>query len=144
MTRPTVLALVLALTTGVVDASGAPKPPPKSAAQQAADRHFKTGVARFKAGKFTEALAEFERAYEISPHPLVLYNIAGCYRELSRYREAVKLYVAAANADHGPSAKRLGDIYSGGKGDVPQDYTASLRWHQRARQLGEKIQVKGR
>ena len=58
--------------------------------------------------------------------------------------EAVKLYVAAANADHGPSAKKLGDIYSGGKGDVSQDYTASLRWYQRARQLGEKITVKGR
>src|SRR6185369_4296871 len=58
--------------------------------------------------------------------------------------EAVKLYVAAANADHGPAAKKLGDIYSGGKGDVSQDYTASLRWYQRARQLGEKITVKGR
>jgi len=58
--------------------------------------------------------------------------------------EAVRLYVVAANADHGPSAKKLGDIYSGGKGDVSQDYTASLRWYQRARQLGEKIQVKGR
>ena len=34
--------------------------------------------------------------------------------------------------------------FSGGKGDVSQDYTASLRWYQRARQLGEKIQVKGR
>jgi TolA protein len=55
--------------------------------------------------------------------------------------EAVKLYIAAANADHGPSAKKLGDIFSGGKGDVAQDYTASLRWHQRARQLGEKVQT---
>jgi hypothetical protein len=94
MTRPAVLVLALALTTGVVDAGGAPRtqPPPKSTAQQAADRHFKSGVARFKEAKYTEALAEFERAYEISPHPLVLYNIAGCYRELSRYGEAVKYY----------------------------------------------------
>jgi TPR repeat protein len=58
--------------------------------------------------------------------------------------EAVKLYVAAANADHGPSAKKLGDIYSGGKGDVSQDYTTSLRWYAKARALGEKVQVKGR
>jgi hypothetical protein len=94
MTRLTLLALALVLTTGVVDAGGAPRtqPPPKSPEQQAADRHFKNGVARFKEGKFTEALAEFERANEISPHPLVLYNIAGCYRELSRYGEAVRYY----------------------------------------------------
>ena len=73
-----------------------------------------------------------------------LYARATELESQGKVAEAVKLYVAAANADHGPSAKRLGDIYSGGKGDVAQDYTASLRWHQRARQLGEKIQVKGR
>jgi membrane protein involved in colicin uptake len=73
-----------------------------------------------------------------------LYARASELESQGKVAEAVKLYVAAANADHGPSAKRLGDIYSGGKGDVAQDYTASLRWHQRARQLGEKIQVKGR
>src|SRR5690606_34023403 len=60
--------------------------------QKEADRHFKSGVALFKEAKFTEALAEFERAYEIAPHPTVLYNIAGCHRELSRYGEAVRFY----------------------------------------------------
>jgi hypothetical protein len=70
------------------------KDPPKkpSAEQKEADRHFKSGVALFKEGKFKEALAEFERAYEIAPHPLVLYNIAGCYRELSNYGEAIRFY----------------------------------------------------
>ena len=55
----------------------------------------------------------------------------------------MKLYISAANANHGPSAKKLGDIYSGGKGDVAQDYTASLRWHAKARQLGETVQKGG-
>jgi len=93
MIRPTHLAFALALVAGAVDASGAPDPqPPRPAQQQEADRRFKNGVARFKEGKFAQALAEFEQAYQISPHPLVLYNIAGCYRELSRYSEAVKFY----------------------------------------------------
>jgi hypothetical protein len=99
MPRPPSLAIALALTAGALRAGAAPagatprpQPPPKSAAQQEADRHFKSGVARYKEGKFIEALAEFERANEISPHPLVLYNIAGCYRELSRYSEAVTFY----------------------------------------------------
>src|SRR5690242_9102126 len=60
--------------------------------QKEADRHFKSGVALFKENKYTEALAEFERAYDIAPHPLVLYNIAGCHRELSHYAEAVTYY----------------------------------------------------
>ena len=60
--------------------------------QKEADRHFKSGVAFFNEAKYTEALAEFERAYEIAPHPLVLYNIASCHRELSHYGEAVKFY----------------------------------------------------
>jgi len=68
------------------------KPPSKAPAQKQADRHFKSGVALFKEAKYAEALAEFERAYEIAPHPLVLYNIAGCHRELSHYGEAVTYY----------------------------------------------------
>jgi hypothetical protein len=72
-----------------------PAPPPapeRPAAQQEADRHFKSGVALFKQAKYAEALAEFERAYAIAPHPLVLYNIAGCHRELSHYADAVTYY----------------------------------------------------
>lgn len=74
------------------------KPPPTKPDEPAkpeqaqADRYFKSGVQLFKEGKFAEALAEFTRAYEIAPHPLVLYNIAGCHRELSHYGEAVSFY----------------------------------------------------
>src|SRR5215813_3363942 len=70
----------------------APRPEPKTPEQKDADHHFKSGVALFKEAKYAEALAEFERAYEIAPHPLVLYNIAGCHRELSHYGEAVTYY----------------------------------------------------
>ena len=69
--------------------------PSKAAAKDAkreADRHFKNGVTLYKEGKFDEALAEFERAYEIAPHPLVLYNIAASHRELSHYAESVAFF----------------------------------------------------
>ena len=68
------------------------KPDAKSPEQKEAERHFQSGVELFKESKYAEALAEFERAYEISPQPLVLYNIAGCHRELSHYSEAVSYY----------------------------------------------------
>lgn len=69
-----------------------PKAKPKNPQQKEADQHFKRGVALFNEAKYAEALAEFERAYEIAPHPLVLYNIAGCHRQLSHYADAVNYY----------------------------------------------------
>src|SRR5689334_13461496 len=86
--RRTLLIALLA-----VSAPASAKEPKKSSSEQKeADRHFKSGVALFKEAKYKEALAEFERAYEIAPHPLVLYNIAGCHRELSNYGEAIRFY----------------------------------------------------
>jgi PEGA domain/Tetratricopeptide repeat len=87
--RRTLLIALLAVSAAPALAKEPKKP---SSEQKAADRHFKSGVALFKEGKFKEALAEFERAYEIAPHPLVLYNIAGCHRELSSYGEAIRFY----------------------------------------------------
>jgi hypothetical protein len=68
------------------------EPTPAEQLQKEADRHFKSGVALFKEAKYADALAEFARAYEIAPHPLVLYNIAECHRELLHYADAVAAY----------------------------------------------------
>jgi hypothetical protein len=89
------LAVLLA-NPATLEAAPDPPPSPESSPreqlQKEADRHFKSGVALFKEAKYAEALAEFERAYEIAPHPLVLYNIAGCHRELLHYTQAVTYY----------------------------------------------------
>jgi hypothetical protein len=97
--RTLLITLIVVLGSVPLDAAAAPraKPAPKKPAaptpeQAKADRHFKSGVGLFKQAKYAEALAEFERAYEIAPHPLVLYNIAGCHRQLSHYTEAVSFY----------------------------------------------------
>jgi len=98
-----VAGLITGLSAGLVGSPAAlaaprPKAPPparpeqKTPEQKAAERHFQSGVALFQEAKYAEALAEFERAYEIAPQPLVLYNIAGCHRELSHYSEAVTFY----------------------------------------------------
>lgn len=95
-----ILVCSLALATASAHAAPAGNPPtkpapaarPSKAARKDADRHFKTGVGLFERGRYAEALAEFERAYELAPHPIVLYNIAGCHRELLHYRAAVAAY----------------------------------------------------
>jgi TPR repeat protein len=52
---------------------------------------------------------------------------------------AVQAYHEAAEQGHGPSQKRLGDIYGNGQGDVQRDYDTSLRWYKRAQEQGEQI-----
>ena len=86
--KPVLVAVLLL----AAPALAAPKKDQPSAEQKEADKHFKSGVALYKEAKFNEALAEFERAYEIAPHPLVLNNIAACHREMSNYGLAVKYY----------------------------------------------------
>jgi hypothetical protein len=98
-----IVLVALGLATATVELCAAPdahaaprKPEPKAKSknpkQKEADQRFKRGVALFNEAKYVEALAEFERAYEIAPHPLVLYNMAGCHRQLSHYSEAVSYY----------------------------------------------------
>jgi hypothetical protein len=93
--RRTAIILGCLLAAGAVEAAPKkrpPKPADKTPEQKEADRHFKAGVALYGEQKFAEALAEFERAYEIAPAPIVLYNMAACHRELSHYAESVKFY----------------------------------------------------
>ena len=78
------LALVCAGTVSL------PARPARAADTAEANRHFQLGVELYGEGKFEEALVEFERAYEIAPHPLVLYNLAGTNRELSHYEDAIE------------------------------------------------------
>ena len=100
---PRIVLVALGLATATVELCAAPdadarapakpaKARPKTAKQKEADQRFKRGVALFNDTKYAEALAEFERAYEIAPHPLVLYNIASCHRQMSHYAEAVNHY----------------------------------------------------
>ena len=59
--------------------------------------------------------------------------------------DAVRVLKQAANAGSGPAAKRLGDIYGRGEGDVSRDYLESLKWYNLARQRGESVPTaKGR
>ena len=114
--------------------------PPGKAARLAAEEEKK----RQAAAKAAEEEKKRQAAKAAEPkraNGAELFARASELESQGKVAEAVKLYIVAANADHGPSAKKLGDIFSGGKGDVAQDYTASLRWHQRARQLGEKVQT---
>jgi hypothetical protein len=61
-------------------------------ARARARRHFARGVEIANEGAYAEAIVEFGRAYELSPHYSVLYNIAQAYVALGRPVEAVDMF----------------------------------------------------
>ena len=59
-----------------------------------AREQFQRGVAAFEAGRYEEALAAFQEAFRLKPHPSVRLNMAACYEELDRPLEALVHYRA--------------------------------------------------
>jgi tetratricopeptide (TPR) repeat protein len=53
---------------------------------------FQAGREAFDAGRWEEALGHFEKAYELSPRPMLLYNIAKAQDNLGQLREARATY----------------------------------------------------
>jgi len=58
-------------------------------AKTRAKASFKAARAAFKEKKYKDALAGFEEAYGIDPHPVMLYNIALCQQKLGRPEDAL-------------------------------------------------------
>ncbi len=93
-------ALLLAAATAYAEAEITPE------AEAQAKLHFRQGKAEFELGRFAEALAQYEKAYQIAPLPGLLFNIGQCYRNLGKYEKAIfafRLYLRkrpeAANRD---------------------------------------------
>lgn len=68
----------------------------KDPVKQAAEL-FDRGQELYKQGRYKEALASFEQAQQVAPHPSALFNIARCHenlgsnaRALAAYRELLK------------------------------------------------------
>lgn len=57
-----------------------------------ARRHFRSGMSLVAEGRIEEGVTELLQAYEILPHPNVLYNIGRAFAESGRYRQAVEYF----------------------------------------------------
>ena len=68
------------------------RPAAPSEAEREARAHFQTGEARFKAGAYDEALAEYQAGYDAKPLPGFLINIAQCQRRLGDLKTARATY----------------------------------------------------
>jgi tetratricopeptide (TPR) repeat protein len=57
-----------------------------------AKQHFVKGEKLFDEGRYAEAAREFNAAYNLAPHPQVLYNIATCHEKSGDVPAAVLAY----------------------------------------------------
>lgn len=85
------LSLAMALTSAPALAqTGAPAPTqPVEAEEDSARSHFRVGQLMYGEGRFNEAAAEFDRAYELSGRPQLLYNAFLAHRDAGHVAEAV-------------------------------------------------------
>ena len=84
--RATIVSAVVALL--VAGPVGAATPE----AERTARAHFQAGEAKFKAGAFDEALAEYQAGYDVLPLPGFLINVAQCQRRLGDLKTARATY----------------------------------------------------
>lgn len=104
---------VLAALAAAVPAAGQPKPRPKTVREELdaqTKRSWDTAVELYGVRDFEGARAEFARIYETTKNPRVLYNVAICEKDLSRYR-------AAAQTLRGALERRA---------DLPKDDAAAM------------------
>jgi PEGA domain len=57
-----------------------------------ASRHYEAGQRLYNDGAYDDAIAEYDKAYALKPHPNVLYNIAQAYERLLDYAHSVEYF----------------------------------------------------
>ncbi len=85
MIRSRLPLVAIALTLGLANLATAQDEATRAEARQ----QFSLGVSRYEGGDYQGALAAFQEAYRLAPHPMVRVNMANCYEHLDRPLEAL-------------------------------------------------------
>ena len=59
--------------------------------------------------------------------------------QLGDERAALRAFIEAAEAGHGPAQLKLGELYDRGNSVLERDYAISLGWYQKARENGMPV-----
>ena len=90
---------LLALVAAAGVAAATPDASGDGAAAPEARAHFERGDQLLKMGEFDDAIVEFKRAYELSPAPGLLFNIAQAYRAKKDRERALYFYTTYLRED---------------------------------------------
>jgi hypothetical protein len=81
--------------------------PPGDEQQRAlAKQRFEQAVVDYDAERYEQALANFQEAHRLRPHPLVNVNIANCYDKLGRPLQAIFHFERFIESEAGTPAQR--------------------------------------
>ena len=108
-TGPWWLAAALLVLCGRVPAyaQGASAPAGSEEARRAeAKQRFEQAVQDYDAGRYDQALANFQEAFRLRPHPLVNVNIANCYDKLGKPLLAIFHFERFVEAKAGTPAQQ--------------------------------------
>jgi tetratricopeptide (TPR) repeat protein len=83
--------------------------------KKSAKVYYDKGAYEYNLGHFEQAIAAFEKAYELSPVPILLFNIGQCHRQSGNKERAVFFYrrylEQAPNADNRADVEnRIADL----------------------------------
>lgn len=108
MSRFSLLLLLGAMLAVAVPARGASAAEPKALdpGAETARSHTRRGLSFYELGRYSEALAELEAAYEAKAVPALLFNIAQCHRQLNDLDKAARLYRSFLRTDPPPAVAR--------------------------------------
>ncbi|MEM7606819.1 MAG: PEGA domain-containing protein [Myxococcota bacterium] len=80
--------------------------------REAARAAFGAGVSAYGEGRYDAALASFQEAYRIAPHPSVRVNMANCYEQLGRPVEALNHFERFLIESENASADQRAEVRS--------------------------------
>lgn len=102
------LAPVAVIGALVVASPGAHAQSAQSASgdQLRARQLFEHGVADYEAGRYAQALASFQEAFRLKPHPMVRVNMANCYDKLGQPLQAIFHFEGFLEAKQGTATQR--------------------------------------
>jgi hypothetical protein len=87
------LALLLVAAMGSFASAAPPKKEPAEASDvQKAKELFGWAQKLYKQARYQEAIAKFEEAYAVRPHPVIFFNIGKCYEQLGETAKAMRAY----------------------------------------------------
>jgi tetratricopeptide (TPR) repeat protein len=80
----------------------------QSSAADNAQAHFDRGAKLYNLGHFQEAITDFEKAYDLDPSPIFLFNIAQSHRQLGNKERALFFY--RRYLEQAPNAANRDDV----------------------------------
>lgn len=110
--RKAIPFVAIVCMTGAVGAARAqPAPPADKLKAKTAKQYVDAGLAAQANGDYDTAITFYEKAYELVPHPLLVFNMAQAHRLAGRAMKAVELYRKYLDADpNGVQSKSAHDF----------------------------------